>query len=212
MPPEKNDWIGGAANSSQSACSKKWKLASKKLGRTKHARHAGRSLAALYMFSALYAPGRRNDRIQAMGKKRWRKRKTKAVSFWDVSSLTVRKSVYFVFLLYQMMVRLFPFLAFAVKMGFCVCQPLQSKMEWGKKAYVSYMYSCLSQTTLCHTLMLFTYFTAGMSRSMHWLERYEWWAGCGSKYPYIPLSYILHLPDWHTLFLWPRCRATSAEP
>lgn len=49
--------------------------------RTKHARHAGRSLAALYMFSALYAPGTRNDRIHEKGKKRRRKRKTKAVFF-----------------------------------------------------------------------------------------------------------------------------------
>lgn len=50
---------------------------------TKHARHAGRSLAALYMFSALYAPGRKNGKREFMkqGKKRQRERKTKAVSF-----------------------------------------------------------------------------------------------------------------------------------
>lgn len=96
--------------------------------RTKHDRHAGRSLAALYMFSALYAPGRRNDRIQQKGKKRRRKRKTKAVSFWDALRLFWKVYILLLFFfLYQMIVRLFPFLASAVEMGFCVCQPLQIK-------------------------------------------------------------------------------------
>lgn len=60
--------------------------------RTKYARLTGRSLAALYMFSALYAPGRKNDRIQrrarrdeGRGRPRLRPFETSALTlFWKV--------------------------------------------------------------------------------------------------------------------------------
>lgn len=82
---------------------------------------------------------------------------------FETSALTLFWKVYILFFVVSMMVRLFPFLASAVKMGFCVCQPLQNKMDWGKKAM---LYVSMSQTTLCHTL-LFSHLTASMNRSIH---------------------------------------------
>lgn len=124
------------------------------LGRTKHARLTGRSLAALYMFSDLNAPGRRSDRIQSMARRDERNGRPRLCPF-VTSALTLFWKVYILFFLVTDDDQSFFFtLASAVKMGFCVCQPLQIKMEWGTKERV---YVSMSQITLCHT-QLFSHF------------------------------------------------------